>query len=198
MTAVLDAAVGTAAEGDRRRLLDTLASAFEDDPAIRWIYPDPEQYRRNFKHFAQAFAGRAFAWGTAFRTGDGLGAALWLPPGIGPDEEALASLLRESVPGWDRESVFALFEEMGAYHPGEPHWYLPLTGVEPSRQGRGCGTALLRHALLHCDREGCQAYLECTNPRNIPLYERHGFKVLGTVQVASSPPVFPMSRPARR
>ena len=27
------------------------------------------------------------------------------------------------------------------------------------------------------------AYLESSNPRNIPLYERHGFEALGEIQV---------------
>jgi ribosomal protein S18 acetylase RimI-like enzyme len=44
--------------------------------------------------------------------------------------------------------VFTVLETMEGYHPSEPHWYLPLIGVEPARQGRGHGSALLSHALL--------------------------------------------------
>lgn len=198
MTTVLGPAIGTATESARFHLLDTLASAFEDDPAVRWMYPGPEQYRRSFRRFAQAFAGAAVPWGTAFCSEDRSATAFWLPPGTGPDEEALVSLLRETVHERDRASVFAVFEELATYHPDEPHWYLPLIGVEPCRQGRGYGTALMRHALRCCDRDGYPAYLESTNPRNIPLYERHGFKVLGTIRIGSSPPIFPMSRPAQR
>jgi ribosomal protein S18 acetylase RimI-like enzyme len=86
---------------------------------------------------------------------------------------------------------------MAGYHPAEPHWYLPLIGVDPTHQNRGYGSALLRHALLQCDRDHVAAYLESSNPANIPLYERHGFTVLGTIQVGSSPPITPMLRAAR-
>ena len=86
---------------------------------------------------------------------------------------------------------------MGRYHTSEPHWYLPLIGVDPARQGKGYGAALMRHALAACDRDGMPAYLESTNPRNVPLYERHGFALLGTIQAGSSPPIFPMLRTAR-
>jgi ribosomal protein S18 acetylase RimI-like enzyme len=86
---------------------------------------------------------------------------------------------------------------MGRYHPREPHWYLPLIGVDPACQGGGCGAALMRHALSRCDRDRAPAYLESTNPRNITLYERHGFERLGTVQVGTSPPIVPMLRRAR-
>jgi ribosomal protein S18 acetylase RimI-like enzyme len=94
-------------------------------------------------------------------------------------------------------AVFAVFEQMGRYHPAEPHWYLPFIGVDPIHQGKGYGSALLKHVLLQCDRDRAPAYLESTNPANISLYERHGFQVLATIQVGSSPPIFPMLRIAR-
>ena len=86
---------------------------------------------------------------------------------------------------------------MGSYHPREPHWYLPLIGVEPVHQRKGQGSTLLQHALRQCDLDHAPAYLESTNPANIPLYERHGFEVLATIQVGSSPPIRPMLRAAR-
>ena len=82
------------------------------------------------------------------------GAALWLPPEIGPDEAALTLLLEESVPERDRAALFAVFEAMGSYHPNEPHWYLPLIGVEPAQRGKGFGSSLMERALRRCDRDG--------------------------------------------
>ena len=55
----------------------------------------------------------------------------------------------------------------------------------------------MEHALIACDRDHAPAYLESSNPKNIPLYERHGFIVLGTIQVGTSPPIVPMLRAAR-
>jgi RimJ/RimL family protein N-acetyltransferase len=52
----------------------------------------------------------------------------------------------------------------------------------------------MRHALIPCDRDRTMAYLESTNPKNISLYERHGFELLGTIQVGASAPLFPMLR----
>jgi len=57
--------------------------------------------------------------------------------------------------------------------------------------------ALLRHALEQCDRDRTLAYLEATSPENVRLYERHGFEQLGAIRVATSPPIFSMSRAPR-
>ena len=56
---------------------------------------------------------------------------------------------------------------------------------------------LMRHALAACDRDRLPAYLESSNPANIPLYERHGFERLGAIRAGESPTVVPMLRPAR-
>jgi len=148
----------------------------------------------NFPSFVRIFGGKAFEQGSAYSIGDFSGAALWLPPGVQPDEEALAGLIQRSVSEHKLEEVLGVFEQMGRYHPSEPHWYLPLIGVDPAQQGRGYGSALMEHALIRCDRDQKLAYLESSNPKNISLHERHGFELLGTIQVGGSPPICPMRR----
>src|SRR5690606_27047460 len=56
--------------------------AFSTDPVARWTYPDPDQYLEHFPAFVRAFAGKAFASGTAYLAPDAAGAALWLGPGV--------------------------------------------------------------------------------------------------------------------
>jgi len=186
-----------AAASDQASAVDVLVLAFSADPAARWTWPNPQQYLENFPAFVQAFGGKAFAQGSAYYADGYSGAALWLPPDIHPDEDALVSLIQSSVSEQFHEDVFAVLEQMGRYHPSEPHWYLPLIGVDPLRQGKGIGSALMQQGLIPCDRDRKLAYLESTNPRNIPLYERHGFEVLGTIQVGTSPPISPMLRKPR-
>ena len=183
--------------GDERRAIDTIVLAFGADPTARWTWPDAHQYLTAMPEVVRAFAGRAFQFETAYATAAYTGAALWLGPGVTPDEEALGEILHRTVSTPHLADVFQVFEQMAGYHPHEPHWYLPMIGVDPAHQGKGHGDALMRHALERCDRDGLSAYLESTNPRNISLYRRHGFEALGTIQVGSSPPVVPMLRPRR-
>lgn len=189
--------VHTATPADEARVIDTLTLAFSADPATRWSWPNAQDYLSHFPRFARAFGGSAFSLGTAHATPGHAGAALWLPPGAQVDDALVDEVLRSALAGAHRDHVFAVLDQMGAYHPSEPHWYLPLIGVDPHHQGRGHGSALLAHALAACDRDQQLAYLEATNPRSLPLYERHGFEVLGRIQEGTSPTLFPMLRRPR-
>jgi GNAT superfamily N-acetyltransferase len=60
----------------------------------------------------------------------------------------------------------------------EPHWYLPLLGVDPALQGRGAGSALLKVVLDRADSARLPAYLWTAKARNVSFYQRRGFEVL--------------------
>jgi len=189
--------VKTAAASDEASVIAVMTLAFSTDPAARWAWPDPRQYLRHFPDFVKTLGGGALAHGSAYYVDGFAGAAMWLPPGVGPDEDVLLDLFQRTAYPPVRQDVFAVFEQMGRYHPREPHWFLPFIGVDPLRQGQGVGAALMQHALAPCDRDRTLAYLESSNPKNIPLYERYGFGLLGTIQVGTSPPIFPMLRKPR-
>lgn len=186
-----------ATASDEASIIDVLVRANWADPAARWVWPDSQRFLMYFPSFVRAFGGNAFAHGSAYYIDGYIGAALWLPPDVHPDENALIALLQRTVSDQIQKDVFAVFEQMGRYHPNEPHWYLPLMGVDPSQQSKGFGSALLQHILIQFDRNNKLAYLESSNPRNIPLYKRHGFELLGTIQAGTSPSISPMLRRPR-
>ncbi len=191
--------IKTSTQADEVSVVETVVAAFNVDPVARWFYPDAEQYLASFPGFVKAFAGAAFEHGSVDSVDDYAAAALWLPPEVHPDESALAVLLEQTIDERRKPGVFALLAEMDNRHPAEPHWYLPMIGVVPDKQGKGYGSVLLQRALERCDTAGQLAYLEASSARSVPLYQRHGFEVVGTIQVGSSPPLFSMVRkPALR
>jgi GNAT superfamily N-acetyltransferase len=143
------------------------------------------------------FAGGSFEHDTAYVSADFCGTALWLPPGVHPNGEALERVFRDTAEPEHLDDLLGTFEKMEQWHPEEPHWYLPIIGVEPNAQGKGLGAELMRHALVRCDQERALAYLESSNPRNISLYLRHGFEVMGEIRVGAGPLVTPMLRRPR-
>ena len=185
----------SAKEEHRSRVMQSLVLGFSTDPLGRWFWPDAETYLQSGEAF-DAFAGRAIDSGSAYVTENYEGASMWMPPGVEPDEERMIPLLEKTVSADYLEEVLGVFEAMDSYHPEEPCWYLPVIGVDPFHQGNGFGSQLMKHALAKVDEDGLPAYLESSNPRNISLYERHGFEVIGKIQIGSSPPVHPMLRPA--
>ena len=189
------ATIGGDAEVDHA--IATLVLSFVTDPVARWMYADPHQYLLHIPRLFRGLGKNSFEVGAAQRTSDGLGVALWLPPGVQGEDGPLEAVIAESIVAEKQTEVAAIFDRTEHYRPIEPHWYLSLIGVEALHRNNGCGAALLRHRLRQCDEEHLPAYLWSSNPLNTTLYERHGFQVAGVIEVGSSPSIFPMRRDAR-
>lgn len=189
--------IKSALASDEAGVISVLTLAFGVDPMARWSLPDPAGYLSTFPLLVKAFGGNAFGKGTAYIADGFAGAALWLPPGIESDEESLKRLFEQNTADDIKEDMQGIFKQMEKFHPVEPHWYLPMIGVDPVRQGEGVGSSLMAEALKAVDRDGIIAYLESSNPGNISLYQRHGFEVIGEIQSGNSPVLRPMLRRAR-
>ena len=65
--------------------------------------------------------------------------------------------------------------------PADPHLYLGVLGVEPARQGRHCGVAMLDYlrdqAALRADLSG--VYLETATAANVAFYTKAGYETVG-------------------
>ena len=118
----------------------------------------------------------AFAHDSAFGVDDCGGVALWLPPGVHADDEALQKLMMAHVAP---EQLGEMAENLGrieSLHPDGPYWYLAVLAADPARQGSGLGSKLLEHQLREVDKQGLPASLESSNPLNVSLYRRYGFE----------------------
>lgn len=189
--------IRTARESEIPAVVSTVVAAFITDPMGRFAWRTPHDYFHGMALATREFGGGSFEHDTADVSADLGGAALWLPPGVHPNGEGLEQVFRDTAEPAHLDDLLETFEQMDRYHPDEPLWYLPLVGVEPHAQGSGIGGALMRHAAERCDRDGALAYLESSNPRNVSLYERHGFEAMGQIQVGAGPLVTPMLRRPR-
>jgi ribosomal protein S18 acetylase RimI-like enzyme len=183
---------------ERGRVYETLVSAFTNDPVERWMYPRLEQYLARFPAFVAAFGGRAFSGQTVWCLGDFAAVALWFPPGIEPDGDAIATTLSQTVSPELHEELFAVLGEMDKAHPTYAHWYLPWFGVDRAQQGKGLGGELLERCLQVVDESQLSVYLETPNPATIGFYERHGFVVTGDARGPTCPTMTFMTRGARQ
>lgn len=170
---------------------------FVDDPVCRYLYPSTSQYLKFFPEYVRIYGEKGVDSGGAHICGD-RGAALWVPPSVHADEEALDALLERSIAPTAKSELFDVYAEFDRAHPSEPHWFLPLMGVDPFMKKQGIGAALMTHGLNMCDEDGKIAYLESTKPENVPFYERFGFRRHYTIDVGDHPKVVTMVRPAKK
>ncbi len=190
--------VRTARMDDADEISDILTEAFSDDPVMTWTFGNARPVRALFRELAR---GVYLKDGYAHLVG-GAAATLWLPAGAASKLPMMSELrfagaaLRHSGIGALRRA-FTAAEVMEKHHPETPHYYLFAVGVRKAAHGRGLGGAILREGLRMADAAGAPAYLENTNPKNTPLYERLGFKALATLPLPpAAPPLLAMARPA--
>ncbi|HUS60936.1 MAG TPA: GNAT family N-acetyltransferase [Acidimicrobiales bacterium] len=187
-------AIHKATKADRPVVAAALASAFSEDPLFGWMIGPRAPLERRMQWFFDAFLKMNLRKPEhlVFAADDGSGAAIWQP--VDKWKVPPADLLR-SAPAIVRTFRARVPAMMGALnaiekvHPKEPHYYLEVLGTRRDRQSKGVGSAVIEAGLERCDREGLPAYLESSNPRNVPFYARHGFTVTGEVDCGKGAPL---------
>jgi len=166
-----------------------------------WTFPDAHARPAGLFRLMRAWAAAAARYPWVRMTDRAEAVAVWLPPGkpeMTAEEEAEFEALVGELVGGRAPELEALFERFEEHHPAEPpHYYLSLWGTHRDHAGRGLGTALIRQDLARIDSERAPAYLESTNPANLPRYEALGFERMGEFGPAGGPVITTMWRAAR-
>ncbi len=193
-----EVAIRVVGEDEWSRAFDIQADAFSEDPILgHWLMGgrDQEARARRFRRFMGAYA-----TGPSFRdhaeihmTADDSASAVWLrPPGhfSQPVTEQLRMLpVLLALFGLGTPRALGLLNAMETQHPTDAaHWYLLGLATRRDRQGQGIGGRLLSFGLARVDAERLPAYLESSNPRNISLYERHGFRITRRLDLPKGAP----------
>jgi ribosomal protein S18 acetylase RimI-like enzyme len=169
---------------DLGEVIQTLSDAFAADPHFDWFMRADGKRDAVRYAFFRTLVGQEALKGRVDRPASGGAAAVWMPfewlapVPLSSELQMLPMMLRTT--GLARIGrLMAIRADMDQHHPMDrPHAYLWFLGVAPAAQGRGVGSALLRAANARLDAAAMPAYLETGTPRNVALYERHGFKVL--------------------
>jgi GNAT superfamily N-acetyltransferase len=178
---------------DRQALVETLAQAFQTDPALSWILPDSDHRARALRGLFRVLAPADMRAGLALRTAGDEAAALWRAPGQA--HSGTLEFIRTVVPlvatfGTTLPRGLKVQESIDAHRPKGRFWYLHYVGVRSEHQGKGHGGRIIRAQTATADAEGMPCWLETATPANVPLYERLGFVTQVEWDVAGGGPHF--------
>jgi GNAT superfamily N-acetyltransferase len=167
-----------AGPGELRAVAETLAQAFQTDPALSWILPDPAHRARALRSLFSVLVRADVRAGVALRSPGDEAAALWRAPGQA--HSGAFEFLRTVFPliatfGAALPRGLTVQGGIDAHRPKERFWYLHYVGVRPGDQGKGHGGRIIRAQTAIADAEGLPSWLETATPENVPLYERLGF-----------------------
>lgn len=175
-TYVADMQVRRATRTDLSQLCVTAVKAFGEDPVMRWLYPDDDEY---FQPGGEIMRPAMIGWiehNEVWCTDDCAALAVWIQPGRpeAPEGET-AGAPPPSPELLDRFGIIGPL--MSEHSPVEDHWYLQLLATHPDWQRQGHGAALMASKFAESDAEGIPCHLETETLVNVAYYRRHGFDV---------------------
>jgi GNAT superfamily N-acetyltransferase len=159
-------------------VVETLAQAFQTDPALSWILPDPDHRASVLRSLFRTLVPADMRAGVTLRSAGDEAAARWRAPGQA--HSGTLEFLRTVLPliatfGTALPRGLKVQGGIDAHRPKGGFWYLHYVGVRTAHQGKGHGGRIIRAQTAVADAEGLPCWLETATPENVPLYERLGF-----------------------
>ncbi len=166
---------------DKDRIVDILARSFDDNKSVNYIVKQDKKRAVRMRKLMEYSFDICYLFGDVFLSEDKKGCALIVMPdkkkstlkSIFLDIKLVASVigLTNVIKAMSRES------RINKLHPKEHFYYLWFIGVDPAEQSKGIGTALLNGIINEAKKENRPIYLETSTLKNIPWYEKFGFKI---------------------
>ena len=177
-----------------------ITEALLHDPGWLAIGPDrtrhrqfvAERFHRAVLRTVDRHGGPSYG---AFRDGNLAGLALTFAPGRYPppawtDLRYFLAFLAAGPGPIVRGLRFGAVQDSG--HPEDLHVYLWFLAVDPARQRKGVGRALLARVYEEAE---APVYLDTSNPDNVPYYASAGFEEIGRSMLPRNTPIWFMRRP---
>ena len=172
----------------------TLVAAFQDDPAIVFMMPDPASRPHRLTRLYRWLFADHLHRGLVLGTPGAEVVTLWRWPGAVHLHEPIwhPGALR-FVPIFGRQipRAMRLDAAIRAHLPMDERWlYLRIAGVRPGCQGKGLGGLAIRAGHAEAAARGVPAVLETATPSNVGLYQNLGYAVISEWPVPGGGPQF--------
>ncbi len=172
---------------DKIKIVDILANAFDDNSSVNYIVKQDTKRIERIKSLMDYSFEMCAKYGKVYLSKDERACGLVLFPElkkndfwtIRKDIELIAKSIGFSniSKALKRESKIKEAQIKGDIY------YLWFVGVDPSNQNRGLGSELLSMLLNQAEQMGRTVCLETSTARNIPWYQKNGFKVYDKINL---------------
>lgn len=172
-------------------LVETLATAFQDDPALSWLLPGAGNRRRMLPRFFAIMSEQSIRHGLVLSSRDKQSSALLYPAGRVDDARLRDALRLLTIFKTALPRGLKVAKAIHDHHPHPlPHLYLRYVGVAPSAQGQGRGGEMVREVIARGAALGQGVLLETATKSNVAIYARLGFEILSEWEVPGGGPKF--------
>jgi len=166
---------------DRDRVIDILAESFNDNQSVNYIVKQDQKRNQRIKRLMAYSFDVCYLYGKVFLTEDKSGCALILFPD--KKKNNLKSILLDiklivSCIGISNiKKAMKLESKIKELQPKKLMYYLWFIGVDPDQQNKGIGSSLIKEVIEEAHSQQRPVYLETSTLKNIPWYEKFGFKI---------------------
>lgn len=187
-----------ATPNDCEALAKAMSRAFINEPYCRWLFPSDKDWINRSEQFFTYDLKHGLRYGNLSKTEDNGAAMQWAFVGQNEEKNNWSdfeylwhTFLQFGLRTRDIYRVFDLFKK---HMPDAPFVYIEFLGVDPDKQGRGYGKAMIEYAIAESTKNNCPVYLETCDEKTVRFYEKLGFSVSNQFDFAPGAKAFCMIR----
>ncbi len=172
-----------------------ISKAFFNDPLMVFLFPKTKERSFKLSSMMELLIRLGMKYGIVHITSPNLeGIAIWFPsnrskitPLMGLLNGGISYFFKLGSKAVKKQNQF--YKYIYSKHKKlmtSFHWYLSIIGINPINQGKGYSNILFNSMFNQIDKQNLPCFLDTNNEKNLPIYNRFGFKIIEKYEIPDS------------
>src|SRR5690554_4054767 len=170
---------------DKGKVISILTESFFDNKSVKYIVQNDDKIKDRIRYLMEYSFEQCQLSGEVYISDDGDCCALvqyFDRKKTSLDTVMLdVKLILKSVGIRNVAKILKRESTIKKNYPHDHITYLWFIGVDPEKQGRGIGSKMLAKIIEQNRRTGRDVFLETSTQKNLPWYQKHGFKIYNEI-----------------